>query len=1248
MSATDSGSRSVGERRRRGHAGRGPRRGRPIVRLSGIEEALQSDEASALARAARQLSRLLQCAVAITRREGCDGATIVANERPAEFENPLEPLFLRRIAERFASRSRALSLIGNDQGDTDGLPPGHHYLGLPAPRGIGAQHALHLLRASPFSETQRRVARIAADRIGAWATGASAVMSWPADGPDAASSGPAPEAGGVAIEQLLSDAMRAAAETLSADTCSLMVMDEAEGSLVVDTAYGLADGIVRDPGRRPGEGIAGYVMSLGQPVILNDPLQDPRLQGIAIEPRPHIRCSICVPIELREGLRGVVSFNRTENAEPFTQDDLRLACTVASQLGPCVANARLYQQAAARLGEMTAISRMAEYVTPAMDVQRVAELLATSIAQAVGIARCRLYLGQAEDLKLVAWPAYPPDPDRPHETATEKAALRQAAAQLRPVVIAAREPGPDRGGDGAKPSRKPIAALPIMCGGRCLGVFCADLEDNPSLAELNLGLLERVLARAGVALDNAATHQRLRENVDDFYRLYDSVQRLNTGFDPHEVLKQTAHEVKLLTGCRRVGLVPLSPALEALSAQGERSASILRLAPESAAMRAAQSVTTPLLVSGEESATSAEMTELASQVRRFASNGFALVIPLAHEQGSLGLVVGWRFAREPRKREISLAAGLCAHGAALLRKAIDYEAAINKRSLELSALYRLCEEISAATSFEAALRSVLEIAHSMVDCDEGLVFIWSAESGRLELAASRGVDFEAIKEQAPQAQPGNMYQWVFTEGKAFISTDIGQFGGDGSPGGQVLRSAMAVPLVVGNAAIGVLAIHSARPRAYTEEHVKVFSIVASQAAAIYRALQSLGSLSRYTDNILQSIVAGVIGLDRTGRIVIWSPAAERIFNRTARDAVGASLVSLGREIGREQGSCVERPVESLALVARRVLAHGEPVLEQELRLERDGAPPRTLLAECTPLRGADAELVGAVLLVEDITERKRMQDRMRQMSQLAAVGHLAANVAHEIRNPLSAIKTAAQFLSTEYAADGLIAQFSGIINEECDRLGKVATDFLTYARPNEPALERISLAAVVGGALAATAAETAQRSISINWRAPRALPKVWGDAEALRQVLVNLILNAAQAIGSDGEITVTLGATGAGADGRALEAVVSDTGPGIAEENIERIWTPFFSTRAKGTGLGLSIVRKTVEAHGGQVWAEGGRSGGAAFRMRLPLDGGTRARQAGACAPASIRSGRQWRQLDLFAEYSAQPDDGDQMARAAR
>jgi two-component system nitrogen regulation sensor histidine kinase GlnL len=1245
MCATDQNSHIAGPGRsataqRKADAGG---RRTSAARLAAFKARLAASDGRSLVleRAAEELSRVLGSVVVFTTRGGPDDIVVEAEARPPGVDGAPSLAFLRGRAECIARRVRVLGLSGAAARST-GLPPGYHYLGFPSPRRPAAAHAIHVISASPFTPAQRQTARAAADVLGEWMTkrydpdslgdAETAIAGIPGESVAAAELG---------IEQLLSDAMRAAAETLSADTCSFMVMDEAKGALVVDAAYGLDEGIVRDRARRTGEGIADYVMSLGEPVILDDPQQDPRLRGLAIERRPDIKCSICVPVALPDGFRGMVSFNRTASGETFKQDDLHLAVTVASQLGPCFANARLYQQAAERIGEMAAISRITEAITPAMGLQRAAEIVVAGIAQATGVERCRLYLIEGERTTLAAAHGYGESTPAPLEDADEVAA--RAAQEGGPIIVHSAGADPQHA---SASERRRSASLPVTYRGQARGVLCLDFDDDECLARLDVTMLEKILARAAVILDNASVHERLRENLDDLYRLYDSVQRINTSFEPEDILNQTAHEVKLLTGCRRIGFTPLELDDE-LAGEPSALPTVLRLAPDSNARRAARNIGAPLLVNAQTVAPPAEIADLASEVRRMTGAGRTLIVPLAHERGNLGLLLGWSFAREPSARELSLAAGLCVHGAALLRKALDYRAAISERSLELSALYRLCEEISAATSFESALRSVLEIAHSMVPYDEGLVFIWSQESARLELAACRGVDYDAISAQAPQAAPGNMYQWVYGEGKAFISTDIGQHRGEGAAG-QVLRSSMAVPLVVGNETFGVLAIHSARPRAYTEEHVKMLSIVASQAAAIYRALQSLGSLSRYTDSILQSMVAGVIGLDRAGKIVIWSPAAQSILETGAAEAVGCDFMRLAHGTGRGQAGAAGRSLESLGMVAQRVLAYGEPVLEHELRLERSGAPPRAVLASCTPLRAADGELMGAVLLVEDITERKRMDDRMRQMSQLAAVGHLAANVAHEIRNPLSAIKTAAQFLSTEYGRDPLIAQFSGIIDEECDRLGKVATDFLTYARPNEPALERVSVATVVEGALAATAREMNERNVTVEWRAAKTLPRVWADPEAMRQAFVNLLINAAQAIGSDGQITVEVRSRRAQAGGRSVEIVITDTGPGISEENMERIWTPFFSTKAKGTGLGLSIVRKTVEAHGGQVWAKAPHGGGAVFCVRLPLD---RARAPAAVAAATRMAAPGapgWRQLDLFDEGAAQVSERTPAAAEGR
>jgi len=1037
----------------------------------------------ALGLAAAALSGALGCAVAITERDASGCASVRGQAQAdglpaAALGHPL----LDYAAERLARRARALSLRRDGTPPAADLPPGAHYLGIPAPRAAGAVCALHLLSSSAFTPAQRRVALAAADCLGARAAAGAGCGPRVSDH-DASPGGAALGAGDVAVEQLLSDAVRTAADTLAADTCSLMLIEQAGSEPVMEMAHGLGEEALRGSPTPAGHSIASYVLSCGQPVILGNPLRDPRLQGLDIEPRRDIRSSICVPIALSEGVRGVVNFNRTESAEPFGHSDLRLGCMLAPALGRCAADAR---------------------------------------------------------------------------------ACRREGMSAREAAVA---------------------------------------------------------------------RERLRRDLDHLYRLCDIVHRVNTSYEPRSILEQTAQGLALLVGGRGAGFAPCDEALSVAIGPASHSG-VARLSLSAAAAEAAQGLAGPLVLDHRLRCPIPEAAGVAAEIGEQVNAGPVLVLPCGDARGSLSLIAVWGFAQAPGEAELSLAASLCSHSAALLRKAIDYEAAVSRRSLELSALYQLCGEIGAATTVESALRSVLEIAHSMVPYAEGLVFIRNEETSHLELAACRGVEFEATRAQAPQEQPGNMYQWVVAEGKAFISSDVGQHRHDASRLGQVLHSSMAVPLVVGNETIGALAIHSPLPRAYTEEHVKVLSIVASQAAAIYRALESLGRLSRYTDKILQSIVAGVVGLDRAGKVVIWSPAAARIFGREAAAAVGADFSTVAREIAGDGGRAQDG-AQSLGLVALQVLAHGEPVLEHEVRLERAGRPPRALLADCTPLRDADGQLVGAVILVEDITERKHMQERMRQMSQLAAVGHVAANVAHEIRNPLSAIKTAAQFLNTEYSADQLIAQFSGIINQECDRLSKVATDFLTFARPSEPQLQRISLASVVNDALAATAREMAEHRVGVSWCAPPRLPRIWADPDALRQMLVNLLINAAQAIGSDGEITISLQAARTERGARAQQVVISDTGPGIGEEDLERIWTPFFSTKAKGTGLGLSIVRKIAEAHGGRVWAEGA-AGGAVFVVRLPGERRDRRPTAARSAPqAPADAAGAWRKLDLYRDYAA-------------
>jgi two-component system sensor histidine kinase HydH len=236
-----------------------------------------------------------------------------------------------------------------------------------------------------------------------------------------------------------------------------------------------------------------------------------------------------------------------------------------------------------------------------------------------------------------------------------------------------------------------------------------------------------------------------------------------------------------------------------------------------------------------------------------------------------------------------------------------------------------------------------------------------------------------------------------------------------------------------------------------------------------------------------------------------------------------------------------------------------------------------------------------VLLIEDVTERREMEERVSRMNQLATVGHLAANVAHEIRNPISAIKTAAQFLRKEYQGEALIDQFAGIINEECDRLSKVTSDFLSFARPSALSFQPTSIAGVLERTLQLVGPHLSEQGVQLEQHLDH-LPEIPADRDELVQVFLNLLMNAMQAIEGRGRVAVA--ARRHGADG--VEVTISDTGCGIPADSIEQVFKPFYTTKTKGTGLGLAIVRKIVEAHGGAVEISSRPGSGSTCRVILP------------------------------------------------
>jgi len=566
--------------------------------------------------------------------------------------------------------------------------------------------------------------------------------------------------------------------------------------------------------------------------------------------------------------------------------------------------------------------------------------------------------------------------------------------------------------------------------------------------------------------------------------------------------------------------------------------------------------------------------------------GPVLLLPLRDGRSSLGLAAISGLSRRTSQQKMAALAALHAHGAAAARRAMAYGRTSKSQSLGVSAVQDLCLRMSEAATLREALACLLKVAASAARCDSAILLLRDEASGRLETAAVRG------RRREPGDWERGVYEWVVSQKRAFLADAVAGYG-----------CLMAVPLVAENRGLGVVALRG-KAGAFSQEQVKTLSILCCQAAAGYRALQSLGRMSQYAENLLTSLVAGVIGLDQGGRVIIWSPAAEEVLACPAALAVGQPLEQVMEEAARRKGCPAVSMITQIGLQALRDSAGAS---SRELACEGSGGRVTYLNVSSSPVQTPGGERIGAVLLVEDATERKRLEHHMQQVQQLAALGHMAAKVAHEVRNPLSAIKAAAQLLAEDSTDNGLVGELSHIIDEECDRLRKLTSDFLAYAKPAIPRADQIRVQDVVRRCLRLMEPDLKTKGIAVARRCSRSALKVEADAEQLEQVFMNLITNAAQAMDGGGRIVVSARPVERG--GRAMvEVLVKDTGPGIPAECVDHIFEPFFTTKTRGTGLGLSIALQIVEAHEGEIRVSTRPGRGATFTVRIPVErNGTRA-----------------------------------------
>ncbi len=340
---------------------------------------------------------------------------------------------------------------------------------------------------------------------------------------------------------------------------------------------------------------------------------------------------------------------------------------------------------------------------------------------------------------------------------------------------------------------------------------------------------------------------------------------------------------------------------------------------------------------------------------------------------------------------------------------------------------------------------------------------------------------------------------------------------------------------------------------------------------------------RYTEAVLGTVATGVVSTDEAGHVTTINGAAERMLGLTAAEIQG-----------RPASQVFRAPAfADIAALVQRVGRLREGRLDREVHVRRDGQAV-TLLASATELRGADGRYMGMVLAFEDLTELLKAQ-------RLAAWREVAQRIAHEIKNPLTPIQLSAQRLRRRLG-DGrtpdekrLLEEATGTIIHEVDGLKHLVDEFSRFARMPALAPRPTELGRLLDGVVALF--RDSHPGVRIRTVLDPELPSIEVDPDQIRRAVLNLVDNAVEAVGQAGEITVE---TAWDARAHRARLVVADDGPGIAPDDKERLFVPYFSTKVTGMGLGLPIVHQIVTDHGGSIRVEDNSPRGSRFVVELP------------------------------------------------
>lgn len=414
-----------------------------------------------------------------------------------------------------------------------------------------------------------------------------------------------------------------------------------------------------------------------------------------------------------------------------------------------------------------------------------------------------------------------------------------------------------------------------------------------------------------------------------------------------------------------------------------------------------------------------------------------------------------------------------------------------------------------------------------------------------------------------------------------------------------LRGAAAFPLLDEHSLAGMLIVGPKRSGdPYFNEDIDLLSTLVGQAAVALKnahLYREVVLVNEYVDNILSTMASGVIAVDASGHVSLFNRAAEQltgmIFNR------------------RLHPSYTQLP-PALAEPLRDTLLEGQAYSQLETSIHTQDGSTLPLVCSTAPLQSKDGSTHGALIVFSDLTRLKELEHEKQRAERLASFGSLASGVAHEIKNPLVAIRTFAELLPERFSDVDFREDFSKVVVREIDRIDNLVARLRGIASAPQQQTGSVDVRQPISDTLKLLRGQLEQSRTAVHFIADDNAPLVTIEESQLKQLFLNIFQNALEAMGQGGELSIRVARTQpAGASLIVIE--ISDTGPGMPDSVKGHIFEPFFTTKATGSGLGLAICRSIVDAHRGSIRAENNRvQTGTTVVVELPAaDGGIEALQ---------------------------------------